>query len=41
MKSIWMAMAATVVVSVGAWVVLGELGQTSAQQVTGASVRLD
>lgn len=41
MKAMLAGFAAMAVISVGAWVVLGELGFSSAEQRSGQSVRLD
>lgn len=41
MKAMMTGLAATVVIAVGAWVVLGEIGFSTADVHSGANVRLD
>ena len=40
MKAMYLAFAATVVIAIGAWLVLGELGFSSQNRAAGDAVRL-
>ena len=41
MKAMFTAFAATIVIAVGAWFVLGEMGFSAQETQAGANVRLD
>lgn len=40
MKAMWTGFAAIIVITVGAWLVLGEMGFSSADRSAGTAVRL-